>query len=283
MTIKQLNEIIEQGMSLKMISQAYTEIASNKLKQIRDQVERNRQYLASLSEVYQVVKQVALQRKLIKPPKFNKPISLLITSNYHFYGNVNHNLIKFFALQQVSSEQIVIGKTALEWLKSNHYSTPFTQLVLTEDYPSDSELETIVAKVKDYSQIFIYYSELKTVMIQTPTVTDITQNSLLKPLDPTGNSKENGDVSNIFIFEPELNKILDFFSGQVTNLLLQQTFLESELSRTASRLVSMDQAQSNADKYILDQRKSLAQAKRSITNSKLLQTFTALSQLRKAI
>ena len=113
--------------------------------------------------------------------------------------------------------------------------------------------------------------------ITTATAKDITQTSYLKPL-----TKEEQKHDQAFIFEPEIGKILDFFETQVTNLLIEQTFLDSELSRTASRLISMDQAQSSADDYLSEQRTILAQAKKNIINAKLLETYNAIVSLRNA-
>ncbi|MDO8618934.1 MAG: F0F1 ATP synthase subunit gamma [Candidatus Daviesbacteria bacterium] len=276
MTTRQLTATIDQGLSLKLISQAYTEIASAKLKKIRDQVEKDRFFLEDLAKVYQVVKQVASERQAL-PQKNNKTISIVITSNYHFYGNVNSNIIKFFveSMNATPCEQIVIGKTALEYLQGVKYPQKYEPVVLKTDYPNLAELNQLVARVKNYSQILIYFAKLKTVMVQEPTFSDITQNSYLKDTPPpVAKGREE-----IFIFEPELGKILDFFDSQVTNLLLQQTFLESELSRTAARLISMDSAQSNADKFITEQKIQLATVKRSIANSRLLETYTALHSL----
>lgn len=273
MTTKQLNTIIEQGEALKLISQAYTEIASAKLKKIRDQVEKNRYYMDDLSRVYQAVKQVAARRNLL-PLRNKKTMNILITSNYHFYGNVNTNLTKFFIASMNSypgMDQIVIGKTGLEYLEGGRYPQRYQALILKTDYPKLDELNFLVSKIKDYSQIVVYYSKLESVLVQKPSFEDITQTSALKGLSATPDKEDS-----LYIFEPEIEKILDFFESQVTNLLLQQTFLDSELSRTASRLVSMDEAQSNADKYILDQKKVLASVKRSIANSKILETYTAL-------
>ena len=274
MTIKQLTDTISQGLALKLVSLAYTEIASTKLKKIRGQVEKNRDYLNNLSGVYRLVKIVARNKKIIQEKK-NKTISILLTSNYHFYGQVNHNLIKFFMEQQAKSptDSLIVGQTA----KSSLPNLP--SVILESDYPTDSELTSLVERVKDYQQILICYSELQTVMIQKPKIRDITQNAYLDtPVE--GTDLPQIDPAETFIFEPEIGNILDFFETQVTNLLLQQTFLESELSRTASRLVAMDEAQINADKYLDSQKKLLVLAKRGVINSKILQTHQAFRSVK---
>ncbi len=279
MTIRQIQAILEQAESLKTISVAYTEIASAKLKKIRGLVEKNRYFLENLASVYQVVKQVA-NKKNILPVRNNKTISIVITSNYHFYGNVNTNLIAYFveAMKARPTDQIIIGKTAFEWLKSSRYNKSYTPILLSRDYPTLEELSKLVSLIKDYSQVLVFYSQLKSVMVQVPTFKDITQTVDINQVE----AKDTKEIKHeFFIFEPELVKITDFFENQVTNLLLQGTFLESELSRTASRLISMDQAQSNADKYIYEQKVALGQVKKSVSNSRLLEIASVLSLLKK--
>lgn len=282
MTIKQLTDLKDETMSLKMITEAYTEIASARLKQIRGLVEKNRFFLNDLSNVYQVVKQVGTKKQLL-PKKNNKIVSILITSNYHFYGEINEKLIGFFLQDQNSNAdyQIIIGKTALEYIQTVSYQKPYESLIFEKDYPNEEELNILVGKIKDYSQVLVFYSELQSVMVQKPIVKDITQTSLLNSLSKNTKKLQIEAVAPVFIFEPEITKIFAFFENQVTNLLIQQAFLESELSRTASRLLAMDNAQSNADTYIHQQAQLLDSAKRSLTNEKILETYAALMGLRK--
>ncbi len=276
MTITQIQETIQQGTALKTIAQAYTEISSSKLKRIRTAVEKNRYYLDDLAKVFGVVKQVASSRNVL-PQKNGKTICILITSNYHFYGNVNSKLIKFFvdAMRHNPTDQIVIGKTAIEYFKQSNYNLPYQTLLLRTDFPTPQELNQIVQITRPYSKILIFYAKLQTVLVQNPTINDITQTSYLKPLpiDSTGRSQA-------YIFEPELTKILDFFETQVTNLLIEQTFLDSELSRTASRLVSMDQAQASANEYIQKQKINLSQAQRIINNGDIVEIYNSLMYLK---
>ena len=277
MTVRELTDTIEQGETLKLISTAYTEIATAKLKKIRSLVLQNRLFLQDLSAVFLAVKQVATARKIPKSiqRKSKGTISLIITSNYHFYGNVNSNLIKFFIAHPLinsgQSDLIVIGQTAIKHLKDMHFPKPFIEVSLKKDYPDFSELNLLVEKTKDYNQVLVFFAKMKTVMVQQPSIVDITQSSYLKPPLRQAQGKEP-----LFIFEPELEKVLLFFESQVKNLLLAQTFLESELSRTASRLVSMDQAQSNADDFIMENKILLNAAKRSIQNERIIETFNAI-------
>jgi len=81
---------------------------------------------------------------------------------------------------------------------------------------------------------------------------------------------------NSFIIEPEIKIMADFFDNQIKVLLLEATFLEAELARTASRLVSMDSAQNEAEKYLTVQELALLNAQRSIQNARILETIAAM-------
>ncbi len=272
MTIKEIQTTINQANALKQIAVAYTEISSNKIKRIRNLVEKNRNFLDELSVVYKVLKKRAQLRNLL-PKKNGKTVSVLLSSNEHFSGSINQDLTKYFVdmarLQE--TDQIVIGKTALEWLNSIKYLLPYTKIILKKGYPESSELDALVRLVKDYSQIIIYYPQMSTVMLQIPSRVDITQTAYLSEIKVS-----EVDAKKLFIFEPEFTKILAYFESQVTNLLLQQAFLEGELSRTAARLISMDESQSNADKVIKQNIIALDHAKKSAANGRLLETYASI-------
>lgn len=281
MTIKQLKNIIEEGESLKLVAEAFTEISSTRLKQIRNLVEQNRFFLSELSRVYQVVKETASKERIL-PVKAKKSISLVITSNYHFYGEVNTKLIEYFVelMKSNPTDQLVIGKTGEEYLSGINYSIPYKTLIFDKDYPGDLEFSKLLDILKEYTKITVFYAELKSAVVQIPVAKDITQTSFLEIRVKENQQKKSVSYKEqLVVFEPEMDKILGFFENQVINLLLQQSFLESELSRTAARLIAMDNAQSNANDYIHSQRQLLSKAKRVVINEKLLETHAALMSL----
>lgn len=266
-TVKQVSQQLEDSLSLKTVAQAYTEISALKLQKIRAGIEKNRLFFQEITEVYHIINVEAAKRKLqIKAKKGT--VSILITSNHHFYGGLEKDLVKFYVANttKFETDRVVIGSTAAEFLKSFDYLDPYQQIILKEDLPTAEEIRTFVAKIISYEQIMIYYSRMHSVLTQEPHVVDIVQ----KP--PEYYIKAKAPKIN-YIFEPELEKVLKFFENQVILLLIEQTFLESELARAAARLTSMDQAQLAADETIKAKKKELALAKRSIDNTHLLESI----------
>lgn len=286
MIIKETEAAIEEGESLKAIAQAYSEIANLKIKKIRADVERNRIFFEEILKVYGMVKAIALQKKvaLVKP---KKRLCILLTSNNRFYGNINSSLINYFVgLTRLipDIDKIVLGKGAIDFFRAAKLLPGYKEMMLKKDMPDGEELTNLANISLDYNQVLVFHSKFKSLLIQQATFTDVTATSLfltekVKSLNPKEAAKEN---SLRFIFEPELPKVLNFFDSQILTLLLEQTFLESELSRTASRFISMDQAESEANKLIKNYLTLKAYEKRNLVNNTILENFASIMALRKS-
>jgi ATP synthase F1 gamma subunit len=271
MSIKNVNDIIEEGNALKDIAQSYSEVASIKLKRIRSEVEKTRNFYDELTEVYGLINKIAAIKKVTPPLKTEGSVAILLTSNYRFHGNINRQLIHYFLANtaKLNCDKIVIGKTGQQFLKSIRYFHKFSGINFKADLPTAEELKNLVEKINSYEQVLVFYSQFKSVMVQIPIVKDITQSH------PALITKEvDHKLAADFIFEPDILKMLHFFDSQIKILLLEQTILESELARTASRLISMDQAQSHAKDFVKDQKKLLFQAQKTTQNSKLLEMLS---------
>lgn len=282
MTIKEIDSALEEGQSLKQISQAYTEIANLKIKRIRTEVERNRIFFEEISKVFALIKKLAIRKKIsIAKPK--KTVSIILTSNYRFYGSINSDLIDFFVEQtrKLDTDRIMLGKAAIDFFKSSKIFSNFQSVLLKGDHPTPEELINLVNIIKDYNQVLIFYSSMKSLLTQIPLFSDITASSSTDLALSNANNPKSKNEDLRFIFEPEVSKILHFFDSQIITLLLEGTFLESELSRTASRFISMDQAETEANKFIGDYEKLKAYAKRNMDNNKILENFASMAAVRK--
>lgn len=283
MTIKQIEESLEEGESLKAITQAYSEIANLKIKRIRAEVERNRLFFAEISKIYGVVKAFALKKKVALQKPKNR-LGILLTSNYRFYGNINSSLINYFlglTRELADVDKIVLGKGGIEYFRASKLLPTYKEILLKDDMPSGQELIDLANLCKDYNQVLVFHSRFKSLLTQQATFTDITATSLyLLESVKVYDAKHNNDLMH-FIFEPELDQILHFFDSQITTSLLESTFLESELSRTASRFISMDTAETEANKFIKNYQTLKAYVKRNLDNNTILENFASMVTVRR--
>lgn len=277
MTIKEIDETIEEGQSLKAIAQAYSEIANLKIKRIRAEVERNRMFLEEVSKVYGLVKAHAIKKNVavVKP---KKRLCILVTSNYRFYGSINAPLINYFlgsTRQLPDVDKMIIGKGGIDFFRATKLLSNYQEVVLKSDMPEAAELANLAALSADYNQVLVFHAKFKSLIVQAATFSDITAVSIyLKALTEDYGKKGKGTLQ--FIFEPELIKILAFFDNQVLTLLLEQVFLESELSRTAARFIAMDHAEIESIKFIKQYQTLKAYVKRNLDNNKILENFATL-------
>lgn len=277
MTTKEIIAAIEEAQSLRQITQAFTQISSSKLKRIREGVERNRTFFTDLSEIYGLVNIIARKRKIPRPPKNGKTLTLLLTSNERFYGKITGELLEFYLIQvsKINADKIVIGRSGIETLKSMNYALSYTPLILASEFPNNAEFVKLSQLVQDYSKVLVFHPQFQSVMLQKPVIADITRSEQEVDTKTAEIQKEANEYNN-YIIEPEIEVMADFFDNQIKVLLLESTFLEAELARTASRLISMDSAQNEAEKYLTIQQLSLVNAQRSIQNARILETIAAM-------
>lgn len=81
----------------------------------------------------------------------------------------------------------------------------------------------------------------------------------------------------MYYFEPSLKTILAFFEDQVFTSILKQVVDESELSRLASRIKSMEDSLSSIEKEELLLRKAYLRTKRLMENNKQIQRIAGIN------
>lgn len=274
-TIKQIKQILDEGNSIKLVAQAYSEIAALKLQKIRTGIEQNRHFFEEIIAVFRSVKAIASNKGIAATTKTKGTISVLITSNSRFYGDIDSQLIKFYIenTARLNTDRIIIGKTALDYFHGTNYQYPYESVALKSDLPTYDELHSFSPFLKEYRQILVYFPRYSSILSQQPQAVDITQSQApqLTPLN-----QESFD----FIFEPDIEKTLQFFETHIVTLLLEQTFLEAELARTAARIVAMNKAEANAKNFIEKMQNELSSAQRTLNNFSLLETVASYSEWR---
>lgn len=282
MTIKEIEAALEEGESLKSIAQAFSDIANLKIKRIRSAVERNSLFFDEIARVYATVKALAIKKKAAYVKPKNK-LCILMTSNNRFYGAINSSLIKYFigsTRQLQDADRIILGKGGIDYFRASKVLSKLQELIFQDDLPTSLELTHLAHLCTDYNQVLVFHAKFKSLLTQQATFTDITQISFYLN-EFRIKSMAAGENFFDFIFEPELVKMLKFFDSQILTLLLEQTFLESELSRTASRFIYMDQAEGEANKFIKQYQALKAYTKAGLVNQAILENYASMMAVRK--
>lgn len=276
-TIKQLNAEIEDSESIKLVTQALGEIATLQLKSTRDLVLHTTSFFIEIELVYHMIKLVAERRRMLEShmtQKIGKTICILISSNYHFNGNIDYEICQSFikTTQNHPTDCIIVGKFAQEYFRDAGYNRPYQSMLFAADFPTADEIKQLVDKTHAYQKVLVYHSKFVSVLHQGIQISDISQSDAVL---------EASSTPIDYILEPELDKMLDFFESQIKISLLQAIFLESELSRTAARMIAMHDAETNAEKIIKEEQRELYKANRSIKNIQILETYAGVRNLLK--
>lgn len=274
---------LDDAQTMKFIASAFMEASASRIQKIKKQFETNAGFYAEMSLLYHVVKinaekakeasEMAAAKhegKKITTP-VNRPLSVAMTSNQRFYGNLNVSLMAEFVnkTEAVDTDLLIVGSTGIDYMKSQRGAHHYKTFKFHDDAPHIAEIRDFLDTLTGYSPVYLYYPKFISLMRQTVGVLDITE----VKADPSV-KLEDADVSAIF--EPELSKILAFFDSQIRQVLLRRVLLEIDLSRTAARLMTMSSADERSGDVIKEKKRELRKLQSTITNMKLLETFAAI-------
>ena len=235
--------------------QALGEIASIRMKKIRDTVLRNRIYQEEVNGIFEKVRKwysretfaLAKNRGKSKQitfiPHNGKNVAVLMSANTGLYGSIVPDTYRMFIKEarETQSEITIIGKYGFQLFLSENIGKPYTYF----DYPDfgddNDKLYEIIKHIVQYEQIHVFYGKFRNIISQESTMLSVSAKIELSDEGDDGKKKE------YYIFEPTLEKILIFFETQIFSSLFQQSMKESQLSKFASRFVAMDKASTNTE------------------------------------
>ncbi|MBI3887679.1 F0F1 ATP synthase subunit gamma [Candidatus Microgenomates bacterium] len=265
-TLDYIRQYIETGRTLKMMAEVYGDLAANRLEQIRRQIERNREFAAQLALAYREVKTVTSRFKISGAPKKNK-VNVLLFSNHGYFMNMETAVFQLYKNHPSNDgDLLIIGRTGSEILNNQLFDKPFDNLIFDHDLPKPAEIGVAAGKLAGYEKINVFFPQLKTVATQEPTMVDISAETVAEE-----NNQDAVPEGGVAILEPEGAKMLAFFEAQILGLLMEQAFLEAELSRTAARFLAMDEAQQKAESFIKEKSLLLQTSENSIKGKAILE------------
>jgi F0F1-type ATP synthase gamma subunit len=260
--------------ALQTVTGAYSDISALKIAELRRAFEQNSIFYEQISQLYHSVRISAVMKKYIKEKQdvasFRpKTLRVALTSNHRFYGSINHDIMERFISESSSihEDRMVVGLTGKEYTQARTSLAPAGILIFQHDTPPKVEVEAFLAQTAVYERIYIYYPRFINMLSQT-----------VDRIDIAYFPKEiRQDYQHIdYIFEPELPKILEFFQQHIRTLLFNRVLLETQLARTAVRLLTMDTAERKSRERIGSTGTRMRKAQQSLINRRLLETFVVV-------
>lgn len=242
--------------TLKLITQAYQQISVTYMQKIRGSVLSTREFSTMLRAVFFEVKSSyrkeiqALQRKkkihtltqLSTLSKNKKTISVFVAAHTKLYGDIILKVFKIFVeyVKNGNSDIMIIGRLGQELYEHYGVKKPYTYFEIPDINLKMVDLRPIMYHLIKYQTINVFYGKFENIMVQQPTMTNITGDQLLAKY-------EISQVERQYLFEPSLEQVLNFFETQIVTSLLKQSVHESELAKAAARIKAMEEAQHNIE------------------------------------
>jgi F-type H+-transporting ATPase subunit gamma len=278
---KQIKSQIGFMNSLQNLVEIYGEIASIRMMKIREFVLKNRDFLNSIHNIFRDAL-ASYAAKLAKTAEESgikkgervtflahngKTVAVLVSANTGFYGDVVQNTFKKFLaeIRENDYEVTIIGKIGLSLFLEREPKKPYTYFNLP-DYGVDAKkLSDVIKHLVQYEEIRVYHGKYISVVTQEPEVFDIEAGA------PVAEDVENPKIE--YIFEPSVEKILQFFETEIFASLFDQTIRESQLAKFASRIMAMDSASENIKKEIDNLSVERLKAEHRVRNRKQLNSL----------
>lgn len=249
---------------IKDIVGASEEIASMKMRSIRNKVLLSRDLNDELTEIYREVSvsyknqiiQLMEEKKGTKTAKDaqgnvslktgnGKLACVYLSATSGLFSKILEKTYYEFTTyldQHPEAIPVIIGEFGKRLFTNDHPNRQFVFYPLSEGKSTEDSLKKITQELAEYSNVIIYYARFESMAQQTTTT-----------LDVSGQDKSSSQgVSPIahYLFEPSLEKIIAFFESEIFAGIIQQTVTESELARYASRITTLDAARENIDQQL---------------------------------
>lgn len=255
---KEIKQEIASINTLKVLTEAYGEIAAARMMKIRDKVIKNREFLSSIHSIFMdaLMAHASKLSSLVRSGALSeggrvtflahngKTVAVLISANTGLYGEVVKATFKRFIqdIRKSQAEVTIIGRLGKNLFLEEEPNRPFTYFELP-DYGIDVlKLSEAIKHLVQYEEIKIYHGRYFSVITQKPEVLEISAGTPIsgKIIEPKVK----------YIFEPSVEKILMFFETQIFASLFDQALRESQLAKFASRILAMDKASQNITKRL---------------------------------
>jgi len=245
------SDILQQykdTVTIEEVSRVFENIASIEIRQIKDRVIASRDFFHELWSMY-VQLRIDTGKSTPEISRLgtnNKTAVVLISSDESLGGTIDERLVDetLSATDPHKADYFVIGVRGARIMRS-HGIEPAGVFPLP-DITKPVDVIPIISRTQDYKTTIIYFEQFVSIEVQQIQVFELVS-GIQKLSDTEVNRNDTTLIfSSDYIFEPSLDKVVDYLESMMRATALTELILESRLAQLASRFNAMNRASNNA-------------------------------------
>ncbi len=270
-----LKRRINAAKNVSKTTRAMQMIAASKLKKAQNAVLSSRPYVNKISEVIDNLIEKT-DKKYTNPYLDNKSgadktLLLILSPDKGLCGGLITNLVREFTKYQKETPEtsyVILGKK-LEGQVLHFENEIIASFPFGTTLPSFSAIYPLIKIIEEnynsgkVKNVKILTTEFESLFRQVPKVTN-----LLPLSKSTLDTEDNTD--DFYLFEPNKKELLDSLLKHYFEMSLYQKLIEAYLSEQASRMISMQNATTNANDIIDDLQLEYNKTRQAKITSELL-------------
>ncbi|MBN2732815.1 MAG: ATP synthase F1 subunit gamma [Balneolaceae bacterium] len=296
--LRDIRNRIESIKNTQQITKAMKMVAAAKLRKAQNRIIETRPYASKMQEIVaRLVGSAKEENLLLKQPETtDQVLFIIIGSDRGLCGGFNNNLFKevkkriekdFAEYKQNDTLSLItIGRKATKHFGKREYN-------IVQEFPGFFDelhfsqiteiMKSVISEFKlgNYDEVHLAYNEFKSV---------ISQNRLIEqvlPIDPSTlvdeDEKEDSEKEFIdYIFEPDIDSILEDLLPLHINMQVWKAVLESNAAEQGARMTAMDNATENAKELEDDLRLEYNRARQSAITTEISEIISGAQALEEA-
>ncbi len=292
--LRDIRNRIESIKNTQQITRAMKMVAAAKLRKAQDRIIETRPYASKMKEVVgRLVENSSEDNVLLRTPEStDNVLFIVIGSDRGLCGAFNNNLFK--VIEDTITEQyseyhesgnlslMCIGRQAIKYFGKRDYNVIAEYPGFWDDIVFNKATEIMKSVVNDFKsgtfdEVKVAYNEFKSVIAQNRLVESVL------PIDPTTLVDEEEEISSTeYIFEPDVENILQKLLPLHLNLQLWRAILESNAAEQGARMTAMDNATENAQEMKEDLQLEYNRARQSAITTEISEIISGAQALEEA-
>ncbi|PAU95678.1 ATP synthase F1 subunit gamma [Aliifodinibius salipaludis] len=294
--LRDIRNRIESIKNTQQITRAMKMVAAAKLRKAQDRIVETRPYASKMKEVVgRLVENSSEDNVLLRTPESTDNVLFIVVgSDRGLCGAFNNNLFK--AVEDTISNEyseyhesgtlslMCIGRQAIKYFGKRNYNVIAEYPGFWDEIVFSKATDIMKSVVNDFKsgtfdKVKVAYNEFKSVIAQNRIVESVL------PIDPTKlvDEDEEEDMSSTeYIFEPDVENILQKLLPLHLNLQLWRAILESNAAEQGARMTAMDNATENAQEMKEDLQLEYNRARQSAITTEISEIISGAQALEEA-